>query len=427
MRTTGIARVTRSVAGCAAAALVLTACGADHTKSAPNITLTIADYGDFGYAKLIRTYQREHPNITIKEKVTDLDPHHAQLAKELAAGRGAADIEAVEESYLPQFRHDRKYFANLADYGADDLQTRWLPWKWQQGVTDNGRFVLGYGTDVGSEAMCYNTDLFRKAGLPTDRDAVSALWPTWDKYLAVGERFAQQGTGAAWYDSDENLFNAILNQTEFSFFDLDDEFIGDGNPKVKDAFMSASENATTLSAKLTAFTPQWTKGIRNAAMATIPCPSWMNGRIEDAAGKQNSGKWDIAKLPGGGGNWGGSFLTVPKQGKHLKEAAALAAWLTAPAQEKQTFAAAGTLPSEPAALSDPEITGYKRRFFNNAPVGRIYAESATLLRPSYRGTRDGDVRAVFLAALVRVQKGQQTEQQAFDQAIRDSKRMLKKK
>ncbi len=39
-------------------------------------------------------------------------------------------------------------------------------------------------------AICYRKDLFAKAGLPTDRDAVAKLWAGgWGKYLDVGERF----------------------------------------------------------------------------------------------------------------------------------------------------------------------------------------------------------------------------------------------
>ena len=45
------------------------------------------------------------------------------------------------------------------------------------------------------------------------------------------------------------------------------------------------------------------------------CPGWMLGIIEgNAEGVEG---WDIANVfPGGGGNWGGSFLTVPAQGEH---------------------------------------------------------------------------------------------------------------
>ena len=58
-------------------------------------------------------------------------------------------------------------------------------------------------------------DLFEKAGLPTDRDEVSALWPTWDDFIATGEQF-QQGIGSDdvhFVDSATNTYNSILMQS----------------------------------------------------------------------------------------------------------------------------------------------------------------------------------------------------------------------
>ena len=73
----------------------------------------------------------------------------------------------------------------------------------------------------------------------------------------------------------------------------------------------------------------------------------MMGYIQGQAPKTR-GKWDIAAVPGGGGNWGGSFLTVPKQCKHAQEAYDLIKFLTSPASEAYVFKQTGNLPSQPA-------------------------------------------------------------------------------
>jgi DNA-binding Lrp family transcriptional regulator len=74
-------------------------------------------------------------------------------------------------------------------------------------------------------------------------------------------------------------------------------------------------------------------------------PGWMLGVIEgNSAGVTG---WDIADVfPGGAGNWGGSFLTVPAQSKHAEEAKKLAAWLTAPEQQIAAYKSKGTFPSQ---------------------------------------------------------------------------------
>lgn len=426
MGTTRIVRGAGTIAVCSSLALVLGACGGDGSGSSDggDITLTVADFGGFGYDKLIKDYEKTHPGIKVKEKVAQFDPHHQQLTTQLAAGAGAADIVAIEEGYLPKFRESKDKFVNLADYGGAKLKDQWLPWKWEQGVTDDGKYILGYGTDVGSLAMCYNTELFKKAGLPTEREKVSALWTSWEDYLDVGKQFTGKVKDVGWYDTDGNIFTAMMNQFEIGFFDKNDKFVGDTNPKVKESFLLATKDVKTLSAKLAAFSPQWSSGIKKGKMATIPCPSWMNGTIQDAAGEENADVWDIADLPGGGGNWGGSFLTVPKQGKHVKEAAELAAWLTAPEQQKKLFLEVSALPSQPKVLADPEVAGFKRDFFNDAPVGEIYAKSATELKPNYRGARDGDIRPGFNNALTRVEQGKQSPEEAFAQAVKEAKKTL---
>ncbi|WP_460366294.1 hypothetical protein [Actinocorallia lasiicapitis] len=39
----------------------------------------------------------------------------------------------------------------------------------------------------------------------------------------------------------------------------------------------------------------------------MACPSWMLGVIREKAGAAYRGKWDVTAIPGGGGNWGGSY------------------------------------------------------------------------------------------------------------------------
>ncbi|MGI5472302.1 extracellular solute-binding protein [Streptomyces sp. CA-132043] len=152
----------------------------------------------------------------------------------------------------------------------------------------------------------------------------------------------------------------------------------------------------------------------------------MTGLIQTAAGKDGKGKWDIAAVPGGGGNWGGSFLTVPKQSRHAKEAAALAAFLTSADSEKRIFQGpTGSLPSLTAPLSDPAVRNTRQVYFGNAPTGEIFAASATDLKPSYRGTKDQQVRIPFANALQLVEQGKAAPHKAWSTALSDAEKNLK--
>lgn len=425
-----IARIRRAVLAtlCSTALLGAVGCsGGDSGAADGTLTLTVATFADLGYEPLYKEYEKSHPKIRIKERLSQFDQHHNQLSTQLASGSGSADVVAVEEGYLPKFRAVKDKFANLAKLGGKGRDKEYLDWKWEQGTTDGGSTVLGYGTDVGGLAICYRTDLFRQAGLPTDRTEVGKLWPTWQDYFDVGERFRSKVPDKAWFDSGGNIFTAMMNQSEFGFFDADDTYIADANPKVKQNFLrTARAAADGQSANLVPFSQQWNAGIKQGRMATMTCPAWMTGQIAEAAGPEAKGKWDIASVPGGGGNWGGSFLTVPEQSAHQQAAADLAAFLTSPASQKKIFQGpTGALPSLGSVLDDPAIAGTKQPYFNGAPTGRIYAASARELQPSFRGTQDQQVRIPFGNALQLVEQRKSSPGEAWDKALETSEKNLK--
>lgn len=406
-----------------ATAIVLTGCTASPEGS---ITLTVATFGDFGYESLFREYERSHPGLRIESRISDFDAHHKQATTALATGRGAADVLAVEEQYLPQFRQSPDRFVDLTTFGATDLKSQWTEWKWTQGVTKDGQ-VLGLGTDMGSLAICYRRDLYERAGLPADRTAVAALWRDWDAFAAVADRFSAAVPDVKFTDSAGVVYTAMLNQPEESYFaKSDDAFIGATNPEVRKAFqLAGSIGAKGQTAKATTFTQEWTVALKQGQFATTTCPAWMLTLIEQASGPDAAGKWDVTKVPGTGGNWGGSYLTVPAQGKHRREAYDLASWLTAPEQQKRLFLEKGLLPSAPAAYRDNAVTTHTSAYFNSAPVGRTFATSADQVRPNYRGLRDAVVRPVFGRALGRVEEQGQDIGRAWDEAVAEAKSALR--
>src|SRR3954469_24447784 len=82
------------------------------------IKLPINDFGVFGYKPLFEEYQKTHPDIEIVESVNEYNSHHSNLINHLAAGGGAADIEAVDEGFIAQLKARPEQFVNLLDLGA---------------------------------------------------------------------------------------------------------------------------------------------------------------------------------------------------------------------------------------------------------------------------------------------------------------------
>ncbi len=402
----------------------LAACGGSGSAdegSDGQVTLSIATFNEFGYEDLLTEYEQLNPGIKIEQKKAGTaNEHQDNLYTKMAAGSGLSDIEAVEVDWLAALMEESDAFNDLSDPALDG---RWLDWKSEAATTADGK-LIGYGTDIGPEGICYRSDLFEKAGLPTDRDKVAELFGTWDDYFAVGADFTAKLPDTAWYDASGATAQAMINQIEFSYEDADDNVIAGDNPEVKQVFDDVTAMSDQgLSTKLTQWSEDWASAFQNDGFATMACPGWMLGVIEgNAAGVEG---WDIANVfPGGGGNWGGSYLTVPAQSEHPEEAMKLAQWLTAPEQQIKAFEAKGTFPSQVEALSDPVLLDSTNAFFNDAPTGEILAERAEAVDfIPHKGPRYADINIAFQQAVQRVDEGKESASEAWSSFLSDVDRL----
>ncbi len=415
-----------AAAGCASSST-----SSDSPSSTANgpVELTIATFGKFGYEDLLKQYEQAHPNVKITPRVTGQGgPFHQEFLTKLAAGSGLADVQALEEGHLSDFLDKADKFNDLAEIGPKDADaSRWLSWKFEAGKSKDGK-LIGYGTDVGPLAMCYRKDMFAAAGLPSEPDKVKDLFATWDSYFAAGDTFVQK-SGKAWFDSASQIFNSMVNQLDTGYINKNDDSLAiESNPKIKQSWDKVTAAVTrNQSAKLTAFSNEWNSGFKQGAFATKICPSWMIGVIKEQAGPDNAGKWAVTDaFPEGGGNWGGSYLTVPKQSKHPKEAAELAAWLTAPEQQLAAFKAVGPFPSQVKAIESPDLLATTDAYFGGAKTGEIFANQAKkVTKAQYKGPKDGQIQEnVTSPALTAVEQGK-SPADGWQQAVDGAKKLVR--
>jgi len=400
------------------ASLVLAAlgCGGDdavsggpETASASDekVTLTVGLFGTFGYkeAGLYDEYMTLHPNVTIKETSIEFEQDYYQaLQTHLAGGAGLSDVQGIEVARIAEVTQTQAdKFVDLRDLGADDLQSTFFPWKWEAATSPDGA-VVGLGTDTGPLAICYRTDLFKKAGLPTDREELASMWQTWPDFIQVGKQYAAKAPDdSAFMDSASGYYNAIIGQSETQYYDAEGNPIYDTNPAVKDAWdLAVSAIQAGLTAKLKQFDQPWNQAFANGRFATIACPAWMIGYIKGQAGDSGSGKWDVAPIPGGGGNWGGSYLAIPTASEHQQEAYDLIQWLTAPEQQVKMWTQAQHFPSSSTAAEDDAVAAASDEYFSNAPVGELFKESADNLTVATLGPKDGVIKDTISNGLLRV-------------------------
>ncbi len=342
-------------------------------------TLSVGVFGVFGYkqAGLYDEYEKLHPDIRIKENSTERnEDYYPALLNHLSANSGLSDIQAVEVDNINE----------VAGLHADKLvdmakvegirKSDWLGWKWNQAKADSGQ-VVGLGTDIGPMGVCYRKDLFAKAGLPTDRKKVGKLWQgDWSKYVDAGAEYMKSAPeGTAFMDGAAGLYNGAVSSYPVKYYSADGKLVYKKSEGVRESWdlaMRAIEGDMT--GKLKQFDKEWDQGYANGDFASVVCPPWMLGYIKEKAGDKGAGKWDVAAAPRPA-NWGGSFLTVPKGGKHREEAVELAKWLADRTRAAgQAVREAGQLPQLAGGLRTARGQG------SEAPVLRRRAHREHLLR-----------------------------------------------
>ena len=405
--------------------------------------LTINTFGDVIEPALVSDYKRDHPEIKLSIKKSDLDALNGTgLYTQCAAGgAGSPDIAAVEISYsgfwrsYPQcFIDMRTLHTTVGNKSATDIKKDYLPWRWDQGVGYNDS-VIGIPTDVGGLEVAYRWDLFKAKGLPYKRADVSKAWDTWPKFIAFGKKYMAKVSAAdkkkniGFMDNAATIYAAIMNQGTEKYYKNNGtdggQLVYKTNPRVKLAFNTTIDAAKAgIGTRIGQFSSDWNVGMSKGTFAVMLSPAWMMDYIKGQA-PTTKGKWDIADIPGGGGNQGGSQLTMPikKAGmpNHKQQAWDFITWYLAPAQQLKVFQVYGLFPSTPSLYTDPKLVGFKDPFFNNAPTGAIYADGVKKLKPIFEGKLQRCIDMAMGSALSLVINGKEkVTTKAFAKGLSDA-------
>jgi cellobiose transport system substrate-binding protein len=290
--TTPRRRVAPLLALATAGALTLAGCGSSSSSNTAgstagsggpcgttaDTTLTVGLFGTFGFkeAGLWDAYKKVCPNITIKEDVVEQSADYwTRLKTRLASSSGLDDVQAIEIGFVADVvQNHAQQFVNwntVPNSAADKAE--FYPWKWEQASTNDGKTTVGLGTDIGPEAICYRSDLLKKAGLPSDPKTLASKWSTWDDFINFGKQYEASKTkpsGSSFVDSAASIFSTAVYQGDTAYADSN----GDPNVETSDGVKSAWTYATQaaqdgITAGLQQFTPEWNKAFSSGAFAAL--------------------------------------------------------------------------------------------------------------------------------------------------------------
>ncbi|BDV29442.1 ABC transporter substrate-binding protein [Microbacterium terricola] len=414
MNSRALRRTALIAAAATTTALVLAGCSNTGTTAEPDdevdsdVSLTLATFNDFGYTDdLLAEFTAETGIEVVQNKAATSNDARANFFQKLGKS-GLADVEAVEVDWFTEMMQ----YSDLVAPVPEDLKGRWLDWK-EQAATDANGNLVAYGTDVGPQGICYRGDLFEAAGLPSDRAEVAELFPTWDAFFEVGADYVEK-TGKPFIDSANSVLQGVVNQLDIAYEETDNSIVATENPDIRAAYDTVVDKAVPIAAYAGQWSEDWYASMAGGEFAAMLCPPWMHGIIAGEAPDVTG--WDVADaFPEGGGNWGGSYLVVPANGKNVEAAQKLADWLTDPETQAKAFVNAGTFPSQIEAQESADVTGFTNPYFNDAPTGEIGINRANAIEvATYKGPKYFQFHDALQNAVTRVFDGLEDKETSWN-------------
>jgi cellobiose transport system substrate-binding protein len=343
-----------------------------------------------------------------------------KLTTTLAAGRSVPDITGIKGEDIAALLPQSKQFIDLNTLGADKLAGQYLPWKWKQGSTQDGK-LIGFPIDIGPTALFYREDLFAKAGLPSKPEDVSAAFTTWDAYFAAGTKLRAALPKSFLVNNVTSIFSAAVGQNTTRFIDAGNKFVGDQD-HIRKAWDTAVQTLTLgIDAKIN--DNSWNAAVSNGTVAAEVGAAWHALDIANAA-PDTKGKWRVAAAPGGPANIGGSFLAIPAKAGNPQLAFEIITWLLNPENQGRGFADAALFPSSPAAYKLPALTA-PDPFFGDQVTIDVFGPAAEKIPIAYEAPSDAAVAVPYYNELIKVEGGKDAGA-AWADAVKQGKQIAQK-
>jgi len=343
-------------------------------------------YWDGGLGDTVIDKARARYDSTVDLKAVKIGGYYRSKLITTMAGRAhVPDIAGLKGEDMASYLPNADQFVDLRTLGADRYKSQYLPWKWDQGIADDGS-MIGFPIDCGPVAHLYQYEVFRKAGLPYEPADVSRELDTWEKFFAAGEQLRERIPGTSLLTDVNSVFENVVQQGSKRYVDKDRAFIGD-QEHVRAAWALAVEaKRRGLVSDLVTGTPDQLSAVEDGKLPSQLGASWATYDLKNGVPK-TKGRWRVADMPVRPANNGGSFLSITKACREPERAFGIIAWMLNASNQAQGYVDAGLFPSTPASYGLKQLREADP-FFGGQVTTDVFGPAAQKIVVAYNSPFD---------------------------------------
>jgi len=269
-----------------------------------------------------------------------------------------------------------------------------VAFKWSNCVSSDGKSLRALPWDIGPATVFYRVDVFKDAGLPTDPAEVAKYMSTWQGVLDAAQKIYIPGK--RWLIGNaEYLYEALFLNRDFFDKDLNFNLDRPGDIDALNAVITMRKNGWDMNTAMSS--TEHNAAQANGSVAIVIRGCWQGGFLKSGIDPNGAGHWRITTLPAGikSSNNGGSYVSIPSQGKNKNAAwAFLQYMLTTAKGQNDIFQAVDYFPAYKPAWQDP-IYQYEDPYFGGQKTRALWAQIAAEIQPVYTTIMEATVVPIF--------------------------------
>ena len=248
--------------------------------------------------------------------------------------------------------------------------------------------------DSAPVALYYRRDLFARAGLASEPEAVARLLATWEDYYRAA-RTIKEKTGAyalplSGSRNDGRLFEILLQQQGGGYFDERGRVILDDRRALRALEFLGRLYKEGLAHESVPWEDPWYAAIREGSVATLIGGAYLESLLRNWIAPETAGLWGVVPLPlwakGEGvrtSSDGGTSLAIPKRSPRAEAAWAFVEFMLARRESQlKILKKCDSFPALEETYDDPYFKE-PMAFYGDQAVLALFAELARQIPPWY--------------------------------------------